>query len=216
MKIFLVRHAESKGNVDRTVHKHTADHCIELSENGLSQAAEAGEFLHNYFLKQTTYTKLQDVKMWISPYKRTRDTAKIILEKCNKWIKCGVEENFLLAEQQYGLFDGIPDGEWITHNKEAYLFYKKQVDQEGKFWAPLPLGESRFQVAQRCNQLIQTFLREQVENLVLVSHGTTTRAFVMAWLNKTPEWFDAEENPNNCSIRLLENKIDHGYIFKGF
>jgi hypothetical protein len=30
------------------------------------------------------------------------------------------------------------------------------------------------------------------------------------------EWFEKEPNPWNCSIRLIENNVDKGYIFQGF
>lgn len=33
-RIFLVRHGESEGNVDKSVHEKMADHAIPLSENG--------------------------------------------------------------------------------------------------------------------------------------------------------------------------------------
>jgi hypothetical protein len=32
----------------------------------------------------------------------------------------------------------------------------------------------------------------------------------------SPEWFEAEANPNNCAIRLIENGADQGYVFEGF
>lgn len=36
------------------------------------------------------------------------------------------------------------------------------------------------------------------------------------WNHLTPEWFEEEPNPKNCSIRLLDDHKDHGYIFSGF
>ena len=41
----------------------------------------------------------------------------------------------------------------------------------------------------------------------------------MMWLHHTPEWFDAEPNPGNCSVRLIEgersNYVDRGYVVGG-
>ena len=50
----------------------------------------------------------------------------------------------------------------------------------------------------------------------MVSHGVVLRALEMMWLERTPEWFESEENPENCSIRLVVGKNDKGYIFPGF
>jgi hypothetical protein len=38
----------------------------------------------------------------------------------------------------------------------------------------------------------------------------------MMWCHLTPEWFEAERNPANCAIRLLEGGHDRGYLFAGF
>ena len=53
------------------------------------------------------------------------------------------------------------------------------------------------------------------QTVIVVCHGVTLRAFIMSWLRLTPEWFEAEQNPGNCSIRLLSENEDHGYIYKG-
>ncbi len=36
------------------------------------------------------------------------------------------------------------------------------------------------------------------------------------WLHKSPEWFEKEANPPNCSIHMLDDNLDKGYIFPGF
>jgi hypothetical protein len=38
----------------------------------------------------------------------------------------------------------------------------------------------------------------------------------MMWCHLSPEWFEAEANPNNCAIRLIEGGNDKGYVFPGF
>jgi hypothetical protein len=43
-----------------------------------------------------------------------------------------------------------------------------------------------------------------------------SRSLAMMWLNRTPEWFEAEPNPQNCSVRFLDGLDDRGYIFDGF
>jgi broad specificity phosphatase PhoE len=47
MRIFLVRHGESEGNVDHSVHERMADHAISLSDHGMHQAFRAGQFLYS-------------------------------------------------------------------------------------------------------------------------------------------------------------------------
>jgi len=35
----------------------------------------------------------------------------------------------------------------------------------------------------------------------------------MCYFNKTPEWFEEEANPTNCSIKLITNTKDESYIW---
>lgn len=75
-------------------------------------------------------------------------------------------------------------------------------------------------VAQRVHQSFGTFKRDAekhgIKNIIVVAHGTVNRAFLMMWLHLPYEWMHAEPNPKNCSIRLLEDGEDKGYVFPGF
>jgi 2,3-bisphosphoglycerate-dependent phosphoglycerate mutase len=95
-----------------------------------------------------------------------------------------------------------------------------QCKFEGKFWARLPQGESRFDVAKRIHQAFGTFHRDAeyhgIRDIVVICHGVTLRAFVMMWCHLPPEWFEAERNANNCAIRFIDSGVDKGYLFDGF
>jgi broad specificity phosphatase PhoE len=228
MRILLVRHGESLGNVDKQIHETTADHAVPLSAQGIKQALEAGKFLKEYFAelyqKQkfiTIYDGLKAplrVRLWVSPYRRTRETADSLQKEAS--ILFDRREHILLCEQQFGLFDGIPNKDLPKRFPDAHAHYKKLEQFEGRFWARMPMGESRFDVATRVHQAFGTFHRDaskhHVNTIVVVCHGVTLRAFVMMWCRLTPEWFEAEPNPSNCAIRLIEGSEDKGYIFEGF
>ena len=227
MRILLVRHGESQGNVEPEIHARMADHAIPLSARGHRQALEAGQKIAEFF-SELGQQKLAwpglapprrpHVRLWTSPYRRTRETADAIEEAAGEWIT-DRREHVLLSEQQFGLFDGVPDEELPKRFPHEYAYYRKCVDFEGRFWARIPVGESRFDVALRVHQAFGTFQRdivEGIENLVVVCHGVTLRAFVMMWCHLSPEWFEAEENPANCAIRVLEGGQDRGYLFAGF
>ena len=218
MRIVLIRHGESAGNVDPSVHRHMADHAIPLSERGHAQAREAGEVLARYF-ESTLGEARPHVRLWLSPYMRTRQTADGIVAGAGAWIT-DRREHILLCEQQFGLFDGVPDDELPLKYPAAYAHYRKQLRFEGKFWARMPMGESRFDVATRVAQSFGTFHRDAdrhgIEHLVVICHGVTLRAFVMMWCHRSPEWFEESTNPHNCAVRLIEDGEDHGYLFEGF
>lgn len=230
MRIYLVRHGQSLANVDKTVHKTYADHAIPLSDEGHDQAAQVGEFFDRYFEEKYVPDGLVDrgfegwkpnprIRLWASPYVRASETADHIGAHTPFWLY-DRREHILLGEQQFGLFDGIPDDELPNLYPVEHAHYEQQVKFEGKFWAPMPLGESRFDVAKRVHQSFGTFHRDadkhDIKDIIVVSHGVTIRAFLMMWLHLPVKWFEDEPNPQNCSVRLIEDGEDKGYIFPGF
>lgn len=215
MRLYLVRHGETTANLDKAVYLETADHAVPLSPKGHLQAQEAGDYFAK--LMSNPINSFDKVRVWASPYQRTRQTASEIMEKLKEaGVKHDYREHINLCEQQYGLFDGIPDDELKNHYPKEYEHYDKCERHEGKFWARMPLGESRFDVAVRVHQAFGTWIRDaerhNIRDLIVVTHGVTLRAIVMQWCHLTPEWFEAEKNPSNCAIRLLYDGHDHGYL----
>jgi broad specificity phosphatase PhoE len=219
VRVILVRHGESQGNVDPTVHATMADHAIPLSARGREQVREAGRALDAFYTRVYGGPgRRPPIRLWTSPYRRTRETADGLEETAGQWF-IDRKEHVLLCEQQFGLFDGIPDEELPIRFPNEHAHYAKQERFEGRFWARMPLGESRFDVAVRVHQAFGTFHRDReegVNDIVVVCHGVTLRAFVMMWCHLTPEWFEAEPNPQNCAIRLIEDGEDQGCLHDGY
>lgn len=185
------------------------DHKVYLTENGKEQAKEAALFLKEYIEKNKI--DLSNSVMWVSPYTRTRQTAQIINESLQ--IK-KVKEDITLIEQRFGLFS---DKE-IVKLKELYpnefQFCDNYFQNDGKFYAKFPQGESPFDVALRTKQFIDTIYRDKEDILFVVSHGTTIRTIIMNFFHYPPEWFNSELNLNNCSIRLIDtDKYTEEYIY---
>lgn len=214
MKIFLIRHGESMQNTGLNYELKIPDHKVYLSDKGKIQANEAGVFLKQYV--DIYKIDLNKSTLWVSPYNRTRETASIINNYLN--IK-DVKEDIALIEQRYGLFSDNPIEECKKKFPEQFELYDRYYQNDGKFYAKLPQGESPYDVALRARQFIDTIFRdynEGKENFFIVTHGTTIRAFLLSYFHYSPEWFNDEPNMENCSIRLIEKEeqnIDKGYIY---
>jgi 2,3-bisphosphoglycerate-dependent phosphoglycerate mutase len=241
MRIFLVRHGQSRSNEDWTENQRVADHAIELTEEGHEQARKCGLRLLPFLAPEGTNV-IDKIRLWHSPYRRTRQTAARIEETCRLIHRVNIfdstgphsnigreagesvffdkREHLLLSEQQFGLFDGLSDDEREKQFPREHGYYQKYKAFEGKMWPKMPQGESRFEVCQRVHQAFGTFHRDAVKHgiktIVVVGHGTTNRAFIQMWLHKPWEWMHQEPNPHNCSVRLIEDGEDKGYIFDGF
>lgn len=211
MHIFLIRHAESITNAGENYEKRIPDHLVSLTENGMKQAEEQGRRLAEYC--RTKGVDLTRARIWRSPYLRTRQTS----EEFNKSLGISdIREDITLTEQQFGLFDSLPEEDWGRLFPVEYAEYRRQRDNFGKFYARLPMGESPFDVAVRIHQFMGTihrdFERHGIDTLFVFTHGTTLRTFLLRWFHYSPEWYHAEKNPKNCWIREIDGHTDCGYI----
>lgn len=211
MHIFLIRHGESISNSGENYVKRIPDHLVTLTENGLNQARENGEWLADYCRRKNV--DLSRARIWRSPYLRTRQTC----DEFNKSLKISdIREDITLTEQQFGLFDSIPEADWGKLYPNEYAEYERQRQNYGKFYARLPLGESPFDVAIRVHQFMGTihrdFEKHGVDTLFIFTHGTTLRTFLLRWFHYSPEWYHEERNPKNCWIREIDGGKDLGYI----
>lgn len=213
MKLFLIRHGESMQNTKENYSIGLPDHKVYLSENGRNQANLAGAYLKSYL--EEKQIDISKSTLWVSPYTRTRETAKTINEHLGI---TDIKEDITLIEQRYGLFS---DKEIEVLKKlypEEFAFYDKYYQNDGKFYAKMPQGESPYDVALRTKQFLETIFRDDADPLFIVSHGTTIRTIVMNWFHHSPEWFNAEPNMENCSIRLInsiDKKSTDEYIYGG-
>jgi len=211
LHIFLIRHGESVANVGDNYIKRIPDHLVSLTENGKEQARQNGQWLAAYCRQKNI--DLSKARIWRSPFLRTRQTC----DEFNKYLGIqDIREDITLTEQQFGLFDSMPEEDWERLYPNEYAEYKRQCSNHGKFYARLPLGESPFDVAIRVHQFMGTIHRDLekhgVDTLFIFTHGTTLRTFLMRWFHYSPEWYQAERNPKNCWIREIDGKQDLGYI----
>lgn len=212
MKIFLIRHGESVNNTGQNYEKRIPDHLVELTSNGIKQAKRGGIWLKEYCDKNGI--DISNARIWRSPYLRTRQTS----DEFNDSLGIDdVREDITLVEQQFGLFDAVPEHEWEKNFPCEYAECQRQWQNSGKFYVRLPLGESPFDVAIRVHQFMGTIQRDTAKyknkTLFIFTHGTTLRCFLMRWFHYSPEWYQNEKNPKNCWIRFIDESEDKGYIY---
>ncbi|MBQ6282148.1 MAG: histidine phosphatase family protein [Bacilli bacterium] len=211
MKIFLIRHGESMQNTKENFSIKLPDHKVYLTDKGKKEAERAGEFLKDYCTHNTI--NLDSSVLWISPYERTRETARIINSHLNISKQ---KEDIALIEQRYGLFSDKEISEIREKYPVEFAFYDNYYKNDGKFYARLPQGESPYDVALRTRQFIETIYRDKEDTLFIVTHGITIKTFVMNFMHYTPEWYSKEITPSNCSIRLIDtdhNPTTEEYIY---
>ena len=200
-RFIVVRHGFSEAN---NAHTFAGITDPPLTEKGKRQA----EYVAAYLAK---HEKVDHI--FYSGLTRTRQTAEEFNHSLG--IK-DIREDITITEQQYGLFDSVPEDQWGVLYPREYAEFVRQVTNSGKFYARLPLGESPFDVAIRVHQFMGTIHRDLekhgVDTLFVFSHGTTIRTFLMRWFHYSTEWYQNERNPKNLAVREIDGDLDLGYL----
>ncbi|GLJ38757.1 hypothetical protein SUGI_0790150 [Cryptomeria japonica] len=209
-RIILVRHGESEGNVDDSKYTHIPDHQIGLTDQGMEQAQECGRRVREILSEEGS----EDWKVYfyVSPYKRTLSTLKGIGRAFERKKIIGVREEVRIREQDFGNFQ----------EEERMKIIKKTREKFGRFFYRFPEGESAADVFDRVTSFLESLWRDidmnrinrhrsSDLNLVIVSHGLTSRVFLMRWFKWTVEQFEHLNNPQNCEIRVMQLGLGGDY-----
>ncbi len=200
-RIFLLRHARSTANVDPTVGLTVPDHMIPLVDPLTDEEAlAAGRIIHRFGVDASS------VCSWSSSFLRCRQTEGIVLDAAFGSAKENVRsrESFLLREQDFGDWDGLTDEQIQERDALRWDKRRRALDTLGIFYFRYPNGESRAEVVERMSIFIGKIHRSRYRTHLVFLHGVTQRAFRMAWMNRSVAWFEAEQNPENASVLVIE------------
>jgi len=208
MKVFLIRHGESIQNVGES--NGIPDPDIFLTDKGKEQAYNTGIKLKEYLLKNNI--DISNSRMWVSPYLRTEETAKLVNESLN------IKQFYYdprLAEKDFGIFDGIACSKWEEIDPVTFRKLDSRYQSvRGRFFSRLPNGEAPFDVYNRISTFIETIFRDDKDPIFIVSHGDTIRCFIMRWLHKDLNWYYDESLPTNASVILIEKDENNKYKYE--
>ena len=145
-RIILVRHGESRGNLDTAAYSTTPDNKLPLTPLGLAQARQAGNHLHNIISDDDNKNWM--VYFYVSPYDRTRSTLREIGRSFKRERIIGVREECRVREQDFGNFQV----------KERMKVIKESRERFGRFFYRFPEGESAADVFDRVSSMFLFFL----------------------------------------------------------
>jgi 2,3-bisphosphoglycerate-dependent phosphoglycerate mutase len=214
-RILLVRHGYSMGNHDHTMYAKLGDPLVPLHDEGWKQAIDAGSFLKDYYAKNVTSFE-NGPSVWASSFLRTRETlggifhgAAGALDHCTP-----IHESPDLVEQDFGLKAYLSPEEMANERRLENEFSKVRR-QQYKFYSRLPHGESPFDTYLRMGDVIASMQRDcerqGKDDILIVAHGVTTRAFAMRFLHLPDRAWEHFSNPGNCDIMEIELQEDGSY-----
>jgi broad specificity phosphatase PhoE len=206
-QILLVRHARSLANDDPRVWRTMPDHVIPMARPADDeQAIAAGRTIGALGLDPARTCS------WSSTYLRCAQTEALVLRTAFGDVGPRIKRrtSFLLREQEFGDWDSLSEAEMEADDPARYARRRLLSDAFGRFYFRYPMGESRADVTQRVTLFIGKLHRTRYTSHLVFLHGVTQRAFRMAWLNLSVEWFEEEPNPPNASVlRIARGPDDH-------
>lgn len=205
MKLFLVRHGESIGNVNKSEYFKRPDSEIELTTKGRLDAlnsavkicsliCESESLYSDYegYERGPTYFNLVH-----STYKRATQTADIITSSMDN-IKYSVQNNTsspLCIEREWGELRDIVESRLKTD--EHFNFYYRPLN-----------GESFCDVYKRVVIFHQWLLNTtNYENNIVVAHGEFNKVYLMHLLNWNVDEFDKWKNARNGEVFLVQDGL---------
>ncbi|HEV7580402.1 MAG TPA: acid phosphatase [Mycobacterium sp.] len=153
-RLLLLRHGETEWSISG---QHTGSTEIDLTENGRTQAKQAGRVLSGLSLDNPLVIS--------SPRQRSLVTAELAGLTVD-------EISPLLAEWDYGEYEGVTT-EKIRETVPDWLVWTHGC----------PGGESVAQVSERADRAIAMALQHlESHDVVFVSHGHFSRAVITRWV----------------------------------
>lgn len=230
LRFWIVRHGQSLGNADGSAHAIYGDPGLPLTELGVLQAKITGQFLKETFDNEIraycagdpalmeTYKKEVMVPALIahSPYMRARHTAHEIHEALD--IPLAHKEILSLSEQSFGVWDGKEEHEYAEIDPHAHEAWNILRNAGLKFYAANAQGQSPFDVtkAQR-NDVLPSIFREihdhDYQDIIVVCHGATARALIVALMNGNEQTWNSMVNPPNGGVHLVEQTFPENMDF---
>lgn len=147
MKIFLIRHGETTGDVEDRYGGTYDDH---LTENGRHQLQETA-------LK---FAGTQVDRIYSSTLIRAKESAEII----NAELKTNIEFLDGLQERGYGVLGGLTKEEALEKYPEAVELHKDPANTD-------PEGESQADFTERVLNTFESICEQSYETIAVVSHG---------------------------------------------
>ena len=188
MKLYFIRHGESEANLQHVISNYGSG--FGLTEHGKQQARDLAARLND----------LDVSMMFSSPVLRAMDTADILYQTLG--LPYRVHE--ALREYNCGVLEGKSDQEsWRVHRhyyEEWTLHHNYDSKPEG--------GESFADIQNRFVPFIESFKRDDNEEVLLVGHGGLFHLMLPLVLTNIDDEFVATHNLGHTECVVAELEAD--------
>lgn len=189
--VFIIRHGESEEDIGSNIKTRIKDPEIGLTKRGINQAQEAAENIRKDLLD------FENITLYVSPYKRTQQTAEIIINTLKDHrIKMVVEPSLR----------GLNWGDITPENLKEREQERYRV---GALHYHFPGGDKSPEYVRNIYDFVYKIVNEKHINndkrecVVIIGHGFSLRVVVKAFTEMTDEDFKWIKNPPNSFVARI-------------
>lgn len=223
-RFFIIRHGESMGNAVPEAHHQYSDPGLPLTKLGAEQLKLTGRYLYDRLSKEnlaitdndesvlsTLLEYMPKIRAYRSTWVRASQSAEIALSEFGSLVPFRLKDQLAIVEQDWGDWEGVETSD--DYDKISPIASKRYQNRSAngqKLFAPMPHGESNFQVWNRVKNALDTYFRAMEEHgttdFIIFTHGATARALVTALTGgNAQDWLELR-NPANGSVWLVEQE----------
>ena len=207
-KLILLRHGQSQWNLEN---RFTGWKNVDLTQKGVEEAILAGKLMKEKNIKIDL--------VFSSDLKRANETAKLAISQMNLKDLYDKDKNLIMVKDRS--LNERDYGDLVGFNKDetAEKYGKEQVHiWRRSFEIPPPGGESLKNVLERVKPYFRQNIKNEIENeknVLIVAHGNSLRAIMIAINLYKPEQISKIELPtgNPFVITYKDKKIvEHKFL----
>ena len=201
--VFIIRHGESEEDVEPEIKTKVKDPEIGLTPNGKRQARESAEAI------KSELVGFENITLYVSPYKRTRETAEIIVDVLkDDRIKMVTEPSLR----------GLDWGDVTPENLKEREQERYKV---GVLHYHFPGGDKSPEYVGNIYDFVYKIIQEKHINndkkecVIIIGHGFSLRIVVKALTEMTDEDFKWIKNPPHTFIaRIYFDPKNNNFFMK--
>jgi len=198
--VFLVRHGQSEGNVNKEIHRERPDYAIRLTQKGIEDAKSAG---HELASKMSPGRYI----LFTSHYFRAKQTSHYIREVLsdNKIFIHQIESP-LLREQEWcgGDINGFDEGQESAREKQGVFDYRFRGGES--------VGDCYTRAALFELDLLDALKSDEVDGVICVGHGMQNRVLVARLTSLRLEGLLNMKNPDNGGVIEMAYISQHNRV----
>jgi broad specificity phosphatase PhoE len=201
--IFIIRHGESQEDIRPEIKGLFDDSEIALTEKGIQDCKDLALKIKG------DLERYEHITLYVSPYKRTMQTAEILIRE------------FTGLSVEMRVETSLRSLNWGNINPDNLRKIEQERYKVGALYYHFPGGDSSTEYVKNIYDFVLDIIEQKHVNsskdecIIIIAHGFSCRIVVKAFTSMSDEDFKWIKNPSNTSVsRIYFDPIVQAFIIE--